>query len=112
MPSSDNNPLVGVLKAAQKAQAADADKPRVRKRGSRKPVDSQPVPETPAAVGRPRTGKRSDPTYAQRGFWLSNATSAQLDIELARAMRDGEDLGDRSDVVEILLTQWFSTLKR
>lgn len=55
-------------------------------------------------LGRPRTGKRSDPAYSQRSLWLSNALYARVSHKLISA--DGQRY-QFSALVEHLLDTWL-----
>lgn len=90
---------MNVLEAAKAAQNESVTKPVSV---SREKLAVQNQPKTR------KIGKRSDPAYMQAAFWLTRGVSADLDIELGRARRSGEDLGDRSDVVEKLLRDWIA----
>ena len=72
----------------------------------------EPGEEPKAESQQRKPGKRKDPGYLQAGFWLTKETSADLDIEIGLAKRRGEHLGDRSDVVEMLLRRWIDSRNR
>lgn len=63
-----------------------------------------PAPRGPGRIGRPATGKRSNPDFEQVGVYLRKDTHHAAKMALLQA-RDGRDL---SDVVEELLTSWLA----
>jgi hypothetical protein len=56
----------------------------------------------PKAVGRPRTGKRSNPDYRQVSAWVRRDTYDRVSIRLIR-----EDRREFSDLVQALLEAWL-----
>lgn len=62
-----------------------------------------PAPRGPGRIGRPATGKRSNPDFEQVGVYLRKDTHHAAKMALLQA-RDGRDL---SDVVEELLIGWL-----
>lgn len=112
--------LFNVLSAAHKTQkgeeleakpeAVEPPEKSSPKKSSRKPkskpkAEAQPKKRTVKSVR--KSGKSSDPDFVQSAFWLSRKTSAALDLEIARTRSQGEEIGDRSEVVEGLLKQWL-----
>lgn len=130
MKSSDKSSedfLFNVLSAAHKTQkgeeleapetAAEVKKPAAKSRPRRTPQEAKSKPKAAAASKKSpvkpvrKSGKSSDPGFVQSAFWLSRKTSAALDLEIAKARSKGEEIGDRSEVVEGLLMEWLKGRK-
>ncbi len=105
VPEAKERPAGKTSRAASAAPAARA----ARSKPERKPRKRRAKTPAPARgrVGRPATGKRSDPDFAQATVWLNKTTLAEVDIALRRARLADENLGDRSDLIERLLTRWL-----
>jgi hypothetical protein len=69
---------------------------------SKRTKRQQPV----SKVGRPATGKRSNPDYRQHSVWLPG--ELQADVLRALVMPDGKRY-EFSALVEALLRQWLKT---
>ncbi len=75
--------------------------------------DNQPQPEetqisTPEVKkrGRPATGKRSDPNWIGRTYYIRKETDLDIEAELLQLKRQGIEL-DKSELVDALLTGWL-----
>jgi hypothetical protein len=55
------------------------------------------------AVGRPRTGKRSDPDYRQVSAWIKRDTYEKVTLRLFTK----ENRREFSDLVQDLLAKWL-----
>ena len=55
--------------------------------------------------GRPATGKRSDPDWIGRTYYIKKATDINVEVALAELRRDGIEL-DKSELVDCLLDVW------
>ncbi len=55
--------------------------------------------------GRPATGKRSDPDWIGRTYYIRKETDLDIEGELLQLKRKGVDL-DKSELVDSLLTAW------
>ena len=70
-----------------------------------------PVTPTPPATpepkkrGRPATGKRSDPNWAGRTYYIRKETDLDVEGELLQLKRQGIEL-DKSELVDALLDAW------
>ncbi len=81
--------------------------------GSAHRKDTQPTapkstsPDTPETKrrGRPATGKRSDPNWIGRTYYIRKETDLDVEDELLQLKRQGIEL-DKSELVEELLTAW------
>jgi hypothetical protein len=68
------------------------------------PVTPPSTPE-PKRRGRPATGKRSDPNWIGRTYYIRKETDLDVEDELLRLKRQGIEL-DKSELVEELLKAW------
>ena len=55
--------------------------------------------------GRPATGKRSDPGWLGRTYYVRQTTDLDVEEELLNLKRDGVEL-DKSELVDSLLAAW------
>ncbi len=85
---------------------------RLKAKTSTEPADEPAVsvpPETPnisrAKRGRPATGKRSDNNWIGRTFYVRRETDFDVESELLKLKRDGNEL-DKSELVDALLSAW------
>ena len=74
------------------------------------PEEKSPEPEiTPEESapkrGRPATGKRSDPDWIGRTYYVRKETDFDVEDELAKLKRAGFNL-DKSELVDFLLAAW------
>ncbi len=117
--ASSGNQLGQILKRARSAQSGDkvpsatqVDDATGTKRLAKSPrkSSSSQSPRRPQATTiteRGKSGKRSDPAYGQTTVWLRRTLMADIDDAIRRARIDGEDLGDRSDLIGTLLETWL-----
>lgn len=63
-----------------------------------------PTPE-PKKRGRPATGKRSDPNWTGRTYYIRKETDLDVEDELLQLKRQGIEL-DKSELVDALLAAW------
>lgn len=68
------------------------------------PVTPPSTPE-PKRRGRPATGKRSDPNWIGRTYYIRKETDLDVEDELLQLKRQGIEL-DKSELVEELLNAW------
>jgi hypothetical protein len=80
--------------------------------------DAQPTapkseaPDTPPSTpgskrrGRPATGKRSDPNWIGRTYYIRKETDLDVEDELLHLKRQGIEI-DKSELVEELLNAWM-----
>ncbi len=61
----------------------------------------------PKAIGRPANGKRSDPDWVGRTFYVEAETDANFGIVIATLKAQGVSV-DKSDIVQTLLSEWMS----
>ena len=72
---------------------------------------TKPTSEKPSAQpkkrgrGRPATGKRSDPGWIGRTYYVREETDIDIELELAMLRRQGVDM-DKSELVDSLLSIW------
>lgn len=59
----------------------------------------------PKKRGRPATGKRSDPNWIGRTFYVKKETDFDVEGELFQLKRQGADI-DKSELVDNLLNAW------
>ena len=60
--------------------------------------------------GRPATGKRSDPDWIGRTYYIRKATDFDIEDELVKLKRAGINL-DKSELVDFLLAAWVKWRK-
>ncbi|MGV2831674.1 hypothetical protein [Myxosarcina sp. GI1(2024)] len=74
-----------------------------------KPEEKQPQTEITAEPtkkrGRPATGKRSDPDWIGRTYYIRKETDFDVEDELIKLKRAGMNL-DKSELVDFLLAAW------
>jgi hypothetical protein len=68
------------------------------------PATPPDTPE-PKRRGRPATGKRSDPNWIGRTYYIRKETDLDVEDELLQLKRQGIEL-DKSELVEELLNAW------
>ena len=59
------------------------------------------------AIGRPANGKRSNPDWVGRTFYVEAETDAHFGIVIATLKAQGISI-DKSDIVQVLLSEWMS----
>ena len=65
-----------------------------------------PTPPQKRGRGRPATGKRSDPGWIGRTYYVREDIDIDVELELALLRREGISL-DKSDLVDGLLDAWL-----
>ena len=113
--SKDTNPFKAMMAARKGKEAAPkVDEPT--------PETEAPVPEPEATQeiktppqeqetpkkrkrGRPATGKRSDPGWIGRTYYVQESTDIDVELELAMLRRQGVEK-DKSALVDSLLRAW------
>ncbi|MEM7758107.1 MAG: hypothetical protein AAF298_08285 [Cyanobacteria bacterium P01_A01_bin.40] len=68
-------------------------------------LDSDIAPEPTKKRGRPATGKRSDPDWIGRTYYIRKETDFDVEDELVKLKRAGINL-DKSELVDFLLGAW------
>ena len=68
------------------------------------PTQTEDTPE-PKKRGRPAKGKRSDPNWIGRTYYVRKETDLNVEEELLRLRREGVEL-DKSELVDALLDAW------
>lgn len=58
------------------------------------------------AIGRPANGKRSNPDWVGRTFYVEAETDANFGIVIATLKAQGVSV-DKSDIVQALLSEWM-----
>lgn len=76
------------------------------------PSSSHPEPITtrPPKRGRPATGKRSNPDWVGRTYYIKRKTDLEIEGELFQLKRQGIEL-DKSELVDNLLSAWAECRK-
>lgn len=69
------------------------------------PDAHSPTDENPKR-GRPATGKRSDPNWLGRTYYIRRDTDLDVETELLQLKRQGVEL-DKSELVDSLLSAWI-----
>ena len=75
-----------------------------------KPPVAEIEPEPTKKRGRPATGKRSDPDWIGRTYYIRKETDFDIEDELIKLKREGISL-DKSELVENLLAAWVKWRK-
>ena len=71
-----------------------------------KPPEPEVTPEEPTKKrGRPATGKRSDPDWIGRTYYIRKETDFDVEDELIKLKREGINI-DKSELVDFLLAAW------
>ncbi|MEB3311424.1 MAG: hypothetical protein VKJ02_14450 [Snowella sp.] len=84
-----------------------ADNRRSQSEARPEPPVSQSVPPTELNKrGRPATGKRSDPNWLGRTYYIRKKTDLDIEGELYELKRQGIEL-DKSELVDGLLAAWL-----
>jgi hypothetical protein len=60
--------------------------------------------------GRPATGKRSDPDWIGRTYYIRRETDLDVEEQLHRLKRDNQ-AADKSELVDFLLSEWVKSQK-
>ncbi len=80
---------------------------------------SEVTPQTPSPLskgseggmkkrGRPATGKRSNPDWIGRTYYIRKETDLDVESELLKLKREGIEL-DKSELVDFLLSEWVKS---
>ena len=69
------------------------------------PKDIPPKPTPEKKRGRPATGKRSDPNWIGRTYYIRKETDLDVEGELLQLKREGVEL-DKSELADALLAAW------
>jgi hypothetical protein len=86
----------------------DLFKKLVRERKDTQPTAPEftlPDRPEPKRRGRPATGKRSDPNWIGRTYYIRKETDLDVEDELLQLKRQGIEI-DKSELVEELLNAW------
>ena len=76
-----------------------------------KPEVTPPTEEQPKESkkrGRPATGKRSNPDWIGRTYYIRKETDLDVESELLKLKREGVEL-DKSELVDFLLSEWVKS---
>ncbi|MEB3211360.1 MAG: hypothetical protein VKL39_08390 [Leptolyngbyaceae bacterium] len=69
------------------------------------PPSPQPHPHSHQKRGRPSTGKRSNPDWVGRTFYIQRKTDLSIEEALLQLKCQGVQL-DKSELVNLLLSKW------
>ena len=72
--------------------------------------EAEITPELTKKRGRPATGKRSDPDWIGRTYYIRKETDFDIEDELVKLKRAGINL-DKSELVDFLLAAWVKWRK-
>ncbi len=109
------------IKPEPKSKPPKETKAKAKVRKSAKKTTPEPTPEKPPEIaiapseptkkrGRPATGKRSDPDWIGRTFYIRKETDFDIEDELIKLKRAGMNL-DKSELVDFLLAAWVKWRK-
>jgi hypothetical protein len=73
-----------------------------------KPEVQPPQPQESKKRGRPATGKRSNPDWIGRTYYIRKETDLDVESELLKLKREGIEL-DKSELVDFLLGEWVKS---
>jgi len=91
-------------KLVENRQESQPDTPPPEPPESTVTTTPPPTPE-PKKRGRPATGKRSDPNWTGRTYYIRKETDLDVEDELLQLKRQGIEL-DKSELVDALLAAW------
>ena len=105
----------------RKGMSSKTTSPGSLAKTSAKKTTPEPIPEKPPEPeiapsepnkkrGRPATGKRSDPDWIGRTFYIRKETDFDIEDELIKLKRAGINL-DKSELVDFLLAAWVKWRK-
>lgn len=107
MPASKFDDFLKAKQEPKEEEPENREKKPVKAKPEPKPAPViVPAAEAPRPVGRPRTGKRSNPDYRNTTVYIDKNLHADIDEWLRRQRREGESDKDFSDLVQELLEQW------
>ena len=69
---------------------------------------TQDQPKESKKRGRPATGKRSNPDWIGRTYYIRKETDLDVESELLKLKREGVEL-DKSELVDFLLGEWVKS---
>ncbi len=91
------------------------------RRSKKEETEQKPevTPQTPSSLskgseggmkkrGRPATGKRSNPDWIGRTYYIRKETDLDVESELLKLKREGIEL-DKSELVDFLLSEWVKS---
>ena len=107
---SDRAEMFRKLARKQEAQTSDeVPLPSISPLSAEQPPAAAPTqpadPQVNRKRGRPATGKRSDPEWIGRTYYIRRGTDLDVEDELLHLKRQGIDL-DKSELVDSLLIAW------
>ena len=82
-----------------------------KEESSEKPEVTPQTPQQPQESkkrGRPATGKRSNPDWIGRTYYIRRETDLDVESELLKLKREGVEL-DKSELVDFLLSEWVKS---
>ena len=68
----------------------------------------QKQPQEAKKRGRPATGKRSNPDWIGRTYYIRKETDLDVESELLKLKREGVEV-DKSELVDFLLGEWVKS---
>ncbi len=98
----------------EESKTQQETRPKVKKPVQEVPKEKQSeveiAPESIKKRGRPATGKRSDPDWIGRTYYIRKETDFDIEDELIKLKRIGINL-DKSELVDFLLGAWVKWRK-
>jgi hypothetical protein len=94
----------------QLAASRRSKKSEVKKSPSEEVTPQTPDQQPPESKkrGRPATGKRSNPDWIGRTYYIRKETDLDVESELLKLKREGVEL-DKSELVDFLLCEWLKS---
>lgn len=71
-------------------------------------VKKSTPPKSKPKRGRPATGKRSDPDWIGRTYYIQKETDLDVQDALLKLKREGQEV-DKSELVDFLLGEWVKS---
>ena len=107
-----NKPITEPPSSLDSPLKVEPEKKVSLKKTTKPTSDSEKPPVQPKkrGRGRPATGKRSDPGWIGRTYYVREETDIDVEMELAMLRRQGVDM-DKSELVDSLLCIWLKWRK-
>ena len=114
---SESEPVTKSVPESKPPKETKAKTKTAAKKTTPKPASEEKPPEaeitseeTTKKRGRPATGKRSDPDWIGRTYYIRKETDFDVEDELVKLKRAGVNL-DKSELVDFLLGAWVQWRK-
>ena len=109
-PESETQPVSPSQPPKETKSETKSEKPSAQTTPEEKPAAEITSSEPNKKRGRPATGKRSDPDWIGRTYYIRKETDFDVEDELVKLKRAGINL-DKSELVDFLLAAWVKWRK-